>query len=65
MLPLQGRILLSVLLALEEGFASVAVLPYRTPVYLGFLSWSCDKAEMKVSKQTITLNVSKNQQIVK
>jgi hypothetical protein len=50
-LPLGGSLLLPVALCLEEAVASASIVPHYTSFYLGFLSWSCEKAEMQLSKQ--------------
>jgi hypothetical protein len=57
LLPLRGRILLSVWLVLEEALANVSDFPSQTQEYLGSLSWPCEKAEMKLRKQANTLKV--------
>jgi len=61
MLPFGGSILLPIALCLSEAVASASVVPHYASFYLGFLSWSCEKAEMQLSKQAGTLNVGESQ----
>jgi hypothetical protein len=50
-LPVGGRLLLPVALCFSEAVVSTSVVSHYTSFYPGFLSWSCEKAEIELRKQ--------------
>jgi hypothetical protein len=55
-LPVGGSLLLPIALCFSETVASASVVSPYTSFYPGFLSWSCEQAEMQLRKQAAHLS---------